>query len=213
VDIQTSLGWSSPASLIGQWRTDAERFQLDRQDGQRRRLLIMVEAAGMKPQIDAVTTRFGVPVIPSGGFDSLTAKYELAQTLGNHDGTTEVLDIGDHDPSGTHRHTSLAEDVQALIDDLGLPGRVIFTGLAVTPEQITTLNLPTAPPKETDRRAFAGETVQAEAIPPDVLARIVTDAITARIDPKALKRVLAREQRCRDWLGQQLDHLDLEDAP
>ena len=35
-------------------------------------------------------------------------------------------------------------------------------------------------PKPTDRCAFPGETVQAEAIPPDVLSALVRDAIEAR---------------------------------
>ena len=69
--------------------------------------------------------------------------------------------------------SSLAEDVNALAADLGLEP-VAFTRLAVTPAQIARLQLPTAPPKVTDRRAFDGAgTVQAEAIPPDELARIV----------------------------------------
>jgi hypothetical protein len=41
--------------------------------------------------------------------------------------------------------------------------------------------LETAPPKVTDRRAFSGATCQAEAIPPDVLAQILRDAIEARL--------------------------------
>jgi hypothetical protein len=48
----------------------------------------------------------------------------------------------------------------------------VFTRLAVTPAQITELELSTAPAKEIDRRSFAGETTQVEAIPPDVLAAI-----------------------------------------
>ena len=36
-------------------------------------MLIMVEAAGMKPQIEAAVRDWSIPVIGSGGFDSLTA--------------------------------------------------------------------------------------------------------------------------------------------
>lgn len=53
--------------------------------------------------------------------------------------------------------------------------------------------MPTAPPKPTDRRAFAGETVQAEAIPPDQLAAIVREAIEARQDAKTRQDVIAME--------------------
>ncbi|MGC1955644.1 MAG: hypothetical protein WA970_24350 [Gammaproteobacteria bacterium] len=50
------------------------------------------------------------------------------------------------------------------------------------PEHIEQYSLPTAPPKATDQRAFVGQTVQAEALPPDVLARIVERAIEQNID-------------------------------
>ena len=46
------------------------------------------------------------------------------------------------------------------------------------------MELLTAPPKKTDRRAFEGQTTQAEAIPPNVLSQIVRDAIIARQCPE-----------------------------
>ena len=55
------------------------------------------------------------------------------------------------------------------------------------------MGLPTAPAKATDRRRFAGETVQAEAIPPDVLQQIVSDATVSRQDGKLRDAVLADE--------------------
>lgn len=57
--------------------------------------------------------------------------------------------------------------------------------------------LATAPPKPTDRRAFEGETVQAEAIPPDVLSRLVRDAIEARQDARIMRDLLAHEAEAR----------------
>ena len=53
------------------------------------------------------------------------------------------------------------------------------------------------PHPPTDRRAFAGQTCQAEALAPDVLASILRDAIEARIDGRAYARVLARERSVR----------------
>jgi hypothetical protein len=65
--------------------------------------------------------------------------------------------------------------VGAFVAELG--GGVEFVRLIVTPEHIEQYDLPTAPPKATDRRNFEGETVQAEALPPDTLAAILDDAI------------------------------------
>jgi hypothetical protein len=105
-----------------------------------------------------------------------------------------VLHIGDHDPSGVHLFSSMAQDVQAIARDLGLRGQIEFSRLAVTPAQITELGLPTAPPKPTDRRAFNGETVQCEAIAPDVLVGIVREAIETRLDQRAYAAVLGAER-------------------
>jgi hypothetical protein len=211
-DIRTALGWDSPAEMLEAWLAMAETFRLDRQEGQPVRRIIMVEAAGMRPQIETGADDYGVPVISSGGFDSLTAKYALARALGTYDCETEVLQIGDYDASGEHLFSSLAEDVLQLIEDLGLPGKVRFTRLAVTPSQIAKLGLLTAPPKATDRRSFSGEgTVQAEAIPPDELARIVRDAITSNLNEGALRRVLAREKNIRKRLTARTRPLIKED--
>ena len=108
---------------------------------------------------------------------------------------TEVLHIGDHDPSGVSMFLAFLEDVEAFTRELG--GSAIFTRLAVTPQQIGEYRLPTAPPKATDNRAFSGETCQAEALSPDVLANILRLAIEERVDRRVLDRVLRQERRIR----------------
>lgn len=169
----------------------AEGFRLDRQAGQPVRLVLAVEAAGMAPMLAAVAGQYGVPVLPSGGFDSLTAKHAMARDLARWP-AAEVLHIGDLDPSGVHLFAALAEDVAAMVAAIG--GRAPrFSRLAVTREQADLWNLPTAPPKPTDRRSFTGETVQAEAIAPDRLAAMARSAIEARQDPVARLDVIHRE--------------------
>jgi hypothetical protein len=69
----------------------------------------------------------------------------------------------------------------------------------VTPAQIGEYRLPTVPPKE--KRAFAGETCQAEALPPDTLANILRTAIEERVDQRVLDRVLRQERRARRELS------------
>ena len=57
--------------------------------------------------------------------------------------------------------------------------------------------MPTAPPKESDKRAFRGQTCQAEALAPNVLASILREAIEARLNRRALDQVLRRERKVR----------------
>lgn len=154
----------------------------------------------MSPMLARAAGPYGVPVLSSGGFDSLTAKHDLARELtraatAGHG--VEVLHIGDLDPSGVHLFTSLAEDVRAMCLALDPQSAPVFTRLAVTQAQAEDMDLPTAPPKPTDRRAFTGDTVQAEAIPPDRLSRLVRDAIEARQDAEIYRELLALEAEAR----------------
>jgi hypothetical protein len=194
--------WRSEAQFWATVRHMAKDFTFDRSDGQPTRLVVMCEAAGMVPQLKRVAHPFGVTVTSGGGFDSLTDKQKFAAALAEHDRPTEVLDIGDHDASGVHKHLAILEDVEAFTRDLG--GSVTFTRLAVTPAQITTYGLETAPKKKSDNRAFSGRTCQAEALAPDVLANILRTAIEQRIDPRVYEQVLRREKKARLELLKQL---------
>ena len=89
--------------------------------------MLFCEAAGMVPQLAATANPYGVPVISSGGFDSLTEKYGLAQQIAESLRPVEVLHIGDYDQSGIHTALNLAEDVQAFVGELG--GEAEFTRL------------------------------------------------------------------------------------
>jgi hypothetical protein len=151
----------------------------------------------MAPQLARVCAPYDIVVRSSGGFDSVTEQHRLAEQLSG-DLPAEVLHIGDHDPSGAHIFLALEENVRAFADERR--GDVSFTRLAVTPAQVGQLNLPTAPPKPGDKRAFAGETCQAEAIAPDILADILRQAIEQRIDHAAYAAVLQREEEARGEL-------------
>jgi hypothetical protein len=195
--------WISGEHFLDVVRRQAANLVLDHSAGQETRLVVMCEAAGMAPQLARVANPLGVTVMSGGGFDSLTDKHKFAAELAGHDRPTEVVDIGDHDPSGVSKFLAFLEDVEAFTRDLG--GDVTFTRLAVTPEQIRHYRLPTAPPKPTDNRAFHGQTCQAEALAPDVLANILRTALEQRIDQRLLDRVLRQERRVRRELITRLE--------
>ena len=78
-----------------------------------------------------------------------------------------------------------------------------FERVAVLPEHVAAYALPTAPAKKDDKRSFSGigddptATVQAEALPPDILAGLVRDALQAEWDDDAEADLLEREERDR----------------
>jgi hypothetical protein len=194
-------GWDNVEQFLESLARQARYLELDRQRGQRRRLAIWCEASGMVPQLARIADPFGIAVYSSGGFDSLTDKHRIGREWSEERMT--VLHLGDHDPSGVHCFSALDEDVVAFAEHYG--GDIEFVRLAVTPEQAHRFNLPSAPPKATDRRRFDGnETWQIEALDPADLAEILRTAIEDRIDWQAYQAVLDDEGKARQAVLSQL---------
>ena len=175
-----------------------KRYEKNKLANQKVDIRIYCEAAGMMPQISRVSSRYSVPVYSCSGYDSLTAKYDLAQDIVSaytyRGRRTVVLHLGDHDPSGENILDVIAEDVHKFVGAHVLnkdPGDVaLFSRVALTEELIREHDLPTAPPKRTDSRSkrWGGrETCQVEALPPNVLANVLADAIEGYLDQAILK--------------------------
>ena len=199
-----NAGWESEEALVDGFKSSAAYFTFDRQAAQAVKLFIWCEAAGMAPQLAAAVDEYHIPVLSSGGFDSVTTKHNVARQL-SRAGKAAVLHLGDHDPSGVHMFSSLDEDLQAFLGHYG--GEVELYRLAVTPDQVAEMDLPTAPRKPTDNRSFEGETTQCEAIPPRTLREIVRAEVIDRLDMEAHNAVLAEEQEIRARLIERLADL------
>jgi hypothetical protein len=175
-------------------REQGESYQRDKLANQKVDIRVYCEAAGMMPQLHDVCEDYSVPVYSCSGFDSLTAKWDLAvacrKTFVYQGRKTVILHLGDHDPSGDSIfNDGLVEDIHAFLardvphkapEDVAL-----FERVALRPEHADEYELDTAPPKESDSRTenWSGtETCQLEALPPDVLAELLTDAIERHID-------------------------------
>lgn len=163
-----------------------ERYKRNRLTAQSIHMEVWCEAAGMLPQLYRVAEPFSVPVYSSGGFDSLTAKKRLADRICDMEKQAVILHLGDFDPSGVSIFDSVAADVTAFVEADKPHGLVSveFERVALTREQVQAHALPTAPPKVSDTRSktWTGGTCQLEALPPDVIAGILKDAIERRID-------------------------------
>lgn len=198
---------TSPADVWRSIMSSADHYCLDRQAGQPAYREVWVEAAGMVPQIARVVQdEFSIPVYSSGGFDSLTAKRDAARRAAAREVPTEVLYIGDYDPSGRAMLDNLAADVPLL--ERGAE-RMTFLRVAVTPEQIEAHRLPAAYASNTHG---SGTSVQAEALPPDVLAAEVRQAVISLVDADALAEVARREAADRDAIRERLRRLEPPDT-
>jgi urease beta subunit len=200
VCVHAPAGFGDTDHFLGLMRQAAEGYRIDRQAGQPVRLEVWCETGGMTVQLAKVAGQYGIDVHSGGGFDSLSGKHAAAlRAADNPEIETHILHIGDDDPSGVHVYSSLAEDVIAFASSFG--ARVVFQRVAVTPAQAARYGLPTAPRKASDNRKFEGQdTTQAEALPPDLLASLLTEAIEAHRDPDVHRQVLEREEADRNRL-------------
>jgi hypothetical protein len=194
-------------------RAWVDHFELDPTIGQSVAVEVWCEAAGMTAQIDRVCDPYGVPVYSGSGFESLSAKLEIVERIVRHADTgrgrrTVVLRIGDLDPSGRCVIDAFAADVWAFLSEYRRPGAGAFGDrspdehlsdllevehLAVTEAQVEEHDLPTVPQKASDRRGETmSRTVQAEALPPDVLANVLGEAIRVRLNVPMLDVIRKR---------------------
>jgi hypothetical protein len=188
-------------------------FRIDRQAEQPQYVEVWSEAAGMVPLLGRAVGEYGIPVYSCGGFDSLTFKHKAACRIAARSRPTVVLQVGDHDPSGVSLFLAAAEDVELMVEDIAEvttdPAGVRFERIAVTVDQVTRYDLPTAPAKAKDKRGSwaGGGTVQVEAFPPDVLTDEVRQAVQAEVDLDLHAGILERERETRQRIGQTMVEL------
>jgi hypothetical protein len=178
-----------------------DHYRRDRQAGQPVRVELWCEAAGMIEQLARVADSYSVSVYSAGGFVSLTGTRGIADRALARNVPTVLLHVGDFDPSGESIFTSMAEDAAAFVET----DRIIETlhiepiRVALTDAQVAAHGLPTAPAKKSDKRSakWQGGTCQLEALPPDVLAGIVDEAIRDQLDLDLLDEQVEAEERDR----------------
>jgi hypothetical protein len=135
-----------------------------------------------------VTNDYDIPLMIARGFSSLTFLHNAAQYIAEIGKPTTILHLGDHDPSGRIAANKIEEDLKGFAPNVP----IAFVRLAVTPEQIRELELPTRPTKMSKHsEGFVGESVEVDAIPATELRRIVRDAIENEIHDKAGWNTLA----------------------
>jgi hypothetical protein len=218
-------GWESVEEFVESIRSSAEYYSRDRLAGQPVAIELWCEAGGMVPQLARVAAPYSTPVYSTGGFSSVTVTHEIAKRALERDVPTVFLHVGDFDPSGESIFEAMGTDAKSFVrselyarigdEDVLYLARPVPVGnpdlilrrVALTEEQVDEYELPTAPPKPTDSRSrrWLGETCQAEALPPDLLAEIVRDAIVDQFDQDVLDKLLEVEKDERSLL---LEHLE-----
>jgi hypothetical protein len=145
-----------------------------------------------------VTYEFDVPLMVGKGYGSDTYIFEAAQAIKARGKPAYLYYFGDHDPSGVDMERVLVKKLREFA-----PGvEIHFSRVAVTPEQIESLNLPTRETKLTDSRSrnFKGASVELDALPPAILRALVRECIERHINQDVLNTTRRIEELERETL-------------
>jgi Protein of unknown function C-terminus (DUF2399) len=160
------------------------------------RVEIWIEKDALAGVVYDVTEPWDVPLMVTRGFPSETFVYEAVEAINAAEKPTYVYYFGDFDPSGVAIATGTAAKMQRWT------GLITFTHVAVTPEQIVRMNLPTRPTKKSDSRAksWTAESVELDAIPANILRQLVEDCIRIHVPAHHLEWVQDIAQLERETL-------------
>ena len=217
-----SCGGSWHDDVDSVWRTidgTLRHAPFNRQDGQPQRMEVWCEAAGMVPQLRSITHEYSIPVFSSGGFNSLTAIRQIVDDCVAYGEDTVVLHLGDYDPSGVSIFERVRDDVTAFLKDDDPAVNFEAARVCLTRPQIDEHKLPMDAITTRDQRSLTwlrqGRTqkCELEALAPDVVAKLLPDAIEDRIDTEALQEAKVREKRDRSGLWYLRGVPDLEIRP
>ena len=145
------------------------------------------------------TAVYDVPLMVARGFASESYLHSAAEQITAIQKPAYIFQFGDHDPSGVW----IARTIESGLRRMAPDAEIHFERIAVTLEQITSMNLPTRPTKRdgnTHARNFTGDSVELDAIPSLELRRLCREVIERHVDKDQLEKLRIAETSEREAL-------------
>lgn len=170
-----------------------EDYHLNRWQNQPEYIEVWIEKKALQGVFELPCLEMSVGLAPCKGYPSLTfvndANKRFTEAI-EREQTPIILYFGDYDPSG--------EDIpRAVTDNLSRMGcDVDVERIALNQQQITEMNLPSAPAKLTDTRTKnwnGAGVVELDAVEPNTLTEMVTAAIRQHFDSSLHAKLKKRE--------------------
>lgn len=184
------------------------QYKRNRQEGQPCNIEIWTEKDAVSNILKRVSIYYHTRLMVNRGYTSCSAMYEAYNRVEdalNDDGSV-ILYVGDHDPSGM----DMLRDINERLEEFGAGGRFKVVPVALTMKQIEKYEPPPNPAKISDPRAgwyireFGDMSWELDALPPEVLEKIVKRAVLAHLDSDVFDGMLIQEstdkQKLRDLL-------------
>jgi hypothetical protein len=192
--------WESPAEIL---RSAAYSYHRDLWEGQDRYCEIWVEKQALENVVQQAAERLDCPYFSCRGYPSITALLNAAKDryTDKEDRECSIIYLGDHDPSGLDIDRQLKER----ITEFG--ANIKVQRIALTMDQVKEYKLPPNPVKVdpdteelTDTRAkkyvekYGLHSWELDALRPEVLDALITDAIESNLDSKLYSAALGRQE-------------------
>ena len=174
-----------------------EHYNLERWSNQDNFVEVWVEKKALQGVLERVCSRFNVALCPCKGYPSLTFLHEARDrfdTAIENGKNVIILYFGDYDPSGTDIPRSIQENLERMMCE------VEVKRIALNPDLIKELNLPSVPPKVTDSRTASWDglgAVELDAIDPHLLKDICKTAIDEQFDTDKYDELKVLEEKER----------------
>ncbi len=154
-------------------------------------LEIWVEKDSLAGVIAEETDPYDVPLMVARGFSSDSYLWQVSEQIQASTKATHIFYFGDWDPAGTRADIGLEAKLRGFCP----MSDIHFERVALTPERIEEFHLPTRPTKgQHMNRAFRGESVDLDALPPAELRRLVRDVIERHIPAGHMAAIEAAER-------------------
>lgn len=200
----------SPADAINDI---IQSYRRDRMTGQEVYIELWVEKDALSGVLKRITSKYHVNLMVNRGYSSASAMYDASKRLQramNDDKKCYIFYLGDHDPSGM----DMDRDIRDRLTEFGCDVEV--KRIALIGEQIRKHNPPPNPTKLSDSRAQGyiaeyGRTCwEVDALNPEVLNELVTEAIESVIDVDRYYDMLDEEDKDKDKLRKYAEQDDEE---
>src|SRR5690606_1272305 len=133
-----------------------------------------------------ITDELDVPFYVARGLASETYAHVAAESIVADGRPLFIYAFGDHAPSVGAARAVLQRKLTEFVGDRA---HVSYVRAAVQPWQIEDMHLPTRPTKRDGNRhalGFEGDSVELDAIPPDMLRAMVREVIERHVDHRQL---------------------------
>jgi len=191
----------------------AGHYRMNRQRNQENYVEVWCEKDALSSVLERVTREFHIRLMVNRGYTSVTAMHDAFQRMRNNKHNSfhniwghkrnTILYLGDHDPSGL----DMVRDIEDRMDEFGI-ACLNVKHIALTWDQVENYDPPPNPAKFSDPRAkwymdrWGKESWEVDALPPDVLDKLLRTSIEEEIDMDIYTKSVDEEEEDRATLKQ-----------